>query len=83
MRLKLELARNDYRIYQAAISDANDKLILRASDLYAQSEGGRASIIVEVAAGLIPPNDYQVKLSGLTSGGQSEGVARYSFRVVK
>ena len=83
LRLKLELAQNDYLSYQAAISDANDKLILRANDLHAQFEGGRPSLVVDLAASLIPPNDYQVKLSGIAGGGQSESVARYSFRVVK
>jgi hypothetical protein len=83
LRLTLELAQNDCPIYQAIISDANDKLILRANNLRVQSKAGRPSLVVDVEASLIPPHDYQVKLSGMSTGGQSESVARYAFRVVK
>ncbi len=78
VRLLLQLPGDDYPLYRAALLDAEGDEIWAASKL--KAEPGRAAVAVAVPSSYLPRGDYQVKLSGFSSG-EPEAVGTYSFRV--
>lgn len=81
VRLRLELAGDDYALYRAALLDAEGDEVWAASKLKAEAEAGRAAVVLVLPAGLLPRGDYQLKLSGLAERGALEAVGSYAFRV--
>jgi hypothetical protein len=81
IRLRLELPRTEYPLYRAVLYDAQADEIWAQSKLTAQAGDGHAAVTVILPAQLLPPGDYQLKLSGTDRTGLSESVAACSFRV--
>jgi hypothetical protein len=81
VRLLLDLPGDDYPVYRAVLLDDEGEEIWAASKLRAEVAGGRAAVALLVPAELLPRGDYQVKLSGVTSGGEREPLASCPFRV--
>jgi len=81
IRLRLGLSGVDYAQYRAVLYDAEGEEIWAQSKLSAQSGDGNAAVTVVLPAQLLPPGDYQLKLSGIDRTGIPEGVAASSFRV--
>jgi hypothetical protein len=77
--LRLELSGDDYPRYRAALLDANGDEIWTASKLKAEGKPGSVILLLPIA--LLPRGDYQVKLSGVSQGGEPEAVGTYAFRV--
>jgi hypothetical protein len=83
IRLQLALPDNQYQSYEAVLQDADGRPVTTSQGLQRQSARGQPTITVDVTANLLPPGDYRLKLSGLTSSnGDSESVGSYSFRVL-
>jgi hypothetical protein len=83
IRLLLELPDADYPAYRATLYDDQGEEIWEQSKLTVQSANSRAAVAVFLAASLLSPGDYQLKLSGDNGRGELEPLASYSFRVTK
>jgi hypothetical protein len=81
--LRVELPSNDYPAYKAAVLDEDGKEVWSASKLAANEQGGAVAIVLPVASTLLPPGDYQAKLSGLPASGEPEALGSYPFRVAR
>jgi hypothetical protein len=81
IRLRLELPSDDYPLYRAVLYDAQAEEMWAQSKLTARAGGGRAAVTIILPAQLLPPGDYQIKLSGTDRTGLPERVAACSFRV--
>lgn len=80
VQLQLVLPQVQHDTYEAAVQDASGHTLITQKNLKPAND--RPAVFVEVAASLIPPGDYRVRLNGLLSNGDVEGVSSYSFRVV-
>ena len=81
VRLRLELPGDDYPSYRAVlVNDAGEEL-WSGSKLKAETESGHVFVVVALTPDRLPRGDYQVKLSGLTTAGDSETAGSYPFRV--
>ncbi|HEY6967816.1 MAG TPA: hypothetical protein VJA94_01320 [Candidatus Angelobacter sp.] len=84
--LRLELAVPDeshYGRYRAQLQTVEGKILWNREPLQSQHASGREVVTITMAASGLPQSDYLVTLNGLTTGGPSEKVASYYFRVVK
>jgi hypothetical protein len=81
VRLQLDLAEDEYPSYEVVLLNANGRTLSTKKNLKSQSVGGRPALFVETETSLAP-DDYWVKLSGVTAGGNSESAASYRFRIV-
>lgn len=82
VRLQLDLAEDQYQSYEAILQDADGRTVTTSKGLKAQSTNGRTAVLLDVKVDMMPAGDYRVKLSGLSSKGEAESVANYSFRVL-
>jgi hypothetical protein len=80
VELRLELPAVDYPRYRAALLDANGDEVWIASKLRAEGEAGQPAVVLLLPSGLLPPGDYQVKLSGSSDGREPETLGTYAFR---
>ncbi|HEX7313011.1 MAG TPA: hypothetical protein VF297_03775 [Pyrinomonadaceae bacterium] len=83
--LRLNVEAGTYQSYRAVIESADGQPIWRADSLKPRrSNNTGASInLPSIPARVLPPGDYVLLLSGLRPDGGSEGVADYSFKVVR
>ena len=81
VQMRLELPGDDYPLYRAALLDANGDEIWTASKLRAEGPRGSPAAVLWLPSGLLSRGDYQLKLSGVSVGGEREAVATYPFRV--
>ena len=81
VRLRLQLMKNEYQSYAAVLNDLNGVVILRRDNLKIEADNGPPAVVVDIASGSLPPDDYLLKLSGITADGSSEGVGSYYFRL--
>ncbi|MDX6444291.1 MAG: hypothetical protein QOH71_1365 [Blastocatellia bacterium] len=77
VRLKLGLEANDYSSYGAVIKNAQGVKVFQRNRLKARS----GKLTVQVPAQRLPPGDYTVHVSGVTSARVVESVHDYAFRV--
>jgi hypothetical protein len=80
IRLRLELSAVDYPLYRAVLYDAQGEEIWAQSKLSARASDGRAAVTVVLPSLLLPPGDYQLKLSGTDGTEVPESVAAFAFR---
>ena len=81
-QLQLELARDEYQSYQAAVQTDEGRELFTARKLEPKTIGVNRAVVVDVPAKLLTGGDYQVTLSGMTSSGGPEVVGKYYFRVI-
>ncbi len=82
--LQLVTEDDDYQTYQAEVSlQSNNQLIWKSGKLKGRSRGNAKIIDLNLRSKLLAPNDYAIKLKGVTANGQVEDIHRYSFKVVK
>lgn len=83
--LRLNVEAGTFQTYRAVIETADQRQVWRADALKPRrANGAGASInLPSIPARILPPGDYVLLLSGVRPDGGVEGVADYSFRVVK
>lgn len=82
VRMQLALPGSQYQSYEAVLQAVDGRIVTTKKDLQAQSaSGGQLTMLVDVAASLLPPGDYRIKLNGFTNG-NVESVGSYPFRVL-
>ncbi len=81
-RLQLDAA--DYSTYRVALIDpAGNQALWRSGSLNARARGAGKALGVTFPAGLLKPQNYILRVSGVPAGGVPEIVSDYSFRVVR
>lgn len=83
VQLRLELAADEYQSYRAVLQTDEGREIFTGDKLRAEDAGGAKVVVLSFPARLLTHNDYQVKLSGIKTGGNLEDISRYYFRVVQ
>ncbi|HSE31101.1 MAG TPA: hypothetical protein VLA93_05960 [Pyrinomonadaceae bacterium] len=82
IELRLVVAEIRYRTYKADIQSETTRI----TDLMSsrtREENGEKTVVFSVATGSLPPDDYQVKLSGTDDAGQTEFIDSYAFGIAK
>jgi hypothetical protein len=83
LHLRLRLAAEGLRSYRATLHTADGTGVLTADGLIPEKGAdGEPFVAVSVPTRTAPPGDYQLRLSGLNSAGDHEGVDSYRFKVV-
>lgn len=82
VRLQLLLTEDSYQSFASTLQDVDGKVLLTQYNLESESINGHAVVILDVPSSVLKRSEYQVKLSGTASDGNSVAVGRYSFRVV-
>jgi hypothetical protein len=82
VRLLLDIGVDDCESYRAALHDAEGGELWTQSQMTAETSGERTVVVLTLPSQLLPRGDYHLRLSGLSTGGDFELVARYYFRVI-
>lgn len=77
--LKLALERNDYRSYAISVQSVNGAEVFKQKGLKPRKTRSGQILVLSVPSGRLPPDDYIVRVHGLTSSGQLESVNDYGF----
>ena len=80
VEVQLEMASNEYRLYEVELLRER-QLLNTYKSLQAQNKNGRLVIVLVIPAQLLEPGDYTFKLSGTTNSGQTEYKDQYELRV--
>jgi hypothetical protein len=80
VRIRLDLAKGGYRSYRTALRTSDGREVWTARGLRAT---GAKFVQVNIPAGLLTPDDYQILLSGVASSGKTEELDSYYFRVLR
>jgi hypothetical protein len=83
LRLRLQLTRDDYPNYRAALLSDDRSEVWTGDHLPVLNDGGIKFISADIPARLLTAGDYQIKLAGQTGNGSLESLASYSLRVVR
>jgi hypothetical protein len=83
VELRLELAADEYQSYRAVLQTDEGRELFTGDNLKAEARGGGKDVVLNLPARLLTDGDYQVKLRGITTGGDLEDVGGYYFRVVR
>lgn len=82
--MQLELDPNDYLAYRVSLfSPSNNQTMWRSGRLKATATGSGKTLRVSFGAGLLKPQAYVLRVSGISANGAAEIVGDYPFRVVK
>jgi hypothetical protein len=83
VQLQLEVPTDRYQSYRATLLRLDDGESVTINDLKFSDLESRRIVPLRLPARLLIRGDYVLKLSGLSSAGQNEDLASYSFRVIK
>lgn len=83
VRLRLELASDDYPSYRAVLRTDEGREIFTADQLKTEATSAVKVVDFSFPSRLLTNSDYQVKLRGITASGDLEEIGSYYFRVVK
>lgn len=83
VRLTLDLPGDDYPLYRATLHDVDGDELWAQSKIKAESTEEQIVLSLLVPTPLMPYGDYQLKVSGIAEEGEPEGVASYTFRVIR
>jgi hypothetical protein len=82
IRLRLDLAANDYKSYRALLKTVGgQKELLSRKLLRARVAASGTTVSMNLPAKLLSRGDYQIQLSGKNSVGEYEDIDTYYFRV--
>ena len=82
IELRLVVSEIRHRKYSADIQSESTR-ISDLSSSQTRDENGEKSVIFSVAADRLPPDDYQVKLSGIDDAGEKDLIDSYAFGISK
>ena len=83
VELKIDVGLAEYPSYRAAIHDSGDNELVVVGALQAVPAGGSVYVAVPLPARILRPDDYQIRLRGVTASGQIVAVDSYPFRAVR
>lgn len=79
VRIRLDLAANDYHRYRAVLQTVEGREVFSSQALRAS----RTFVQFNIPAARLSPGDYRVRLSGVNSSGEGDEIDSYYFRVLK
>jgi anti-sigma factor RsiW len=80
--VQLDLEPVDYPAYDAAlIASSGNRVVWQSGRLMARTRGERQRIDLSFPAGLLSPQDYLIRVSGLPERGAPEIVGEYGFSI--
>ncbi|HEX8180049.1 MAG TPA: hypothetical protein VF525_10945 [Pyrinomonadaceae bacterium] len=82
VQLRLALPVNEYQSYRGEIIAADGRVLLTRDDLKAEQSTHGPVVVLNRRAGLLPPGDYRVRLSGLRPPAPPESLATYALRLL-
>ncbi len=82
VQFRLRLPTDEQQSYRAVLLTAEGSAVLTSETLKPEAADNSKVVVISVPPQLMRPGDYQLKLSGISIGGDSESVDRYPFRVV-
>lgn len=84
VEMQLQLEPNDYPAYQVSLLDqSGNQTLWRSNKLKARAAGDGKALSVSFRAGLLRPQAYVLRVSGVSASGASEILSDYPFKVVK
>ena len=83
IRLDLQLLGDDYSGYSAVLHNDEGAEVYIVNMLKARSTGGGKVVRALLPAETISQGDYYMQLSGITAGGDIEGIGKYFFRAIR
>jgi len=81
VQLEIELARNEYKSYSAALLTPENSILTTREGIRPEVINGHGVVYFILPAQILKPGDYQVRLDGIAESGK-EPVDNYRFRVV-
>lgn len=81
VQLRLQLGDSDFQTFQASLQTAEGLEILPLTDLKPRSINGARLVIIYLPSEVLTPEDYQLRLSGVTREHQVVYLGRYTFRI--
>lgn len=81
VELKAQLLRENYDSYRAICLDENGAEVMRSDNLQPKTESGIRYVSVGIRAGLLPPGNYSLRISGRESDGRFEDLPVYRFQI--
>jgi hypothetical protein len=82
--MQLELEPSDYPTYRVTLHDrAGNRTLWRSGRLKARAAGANKTLSIRFSAGLLAPQAYVLRVSGVAANGVSEIISDYPFRVVE
>ncbi len=82
VQFRLRLEGDEYRSYSAALLSAEGSTVLTNERLSPEPSDGGEAVVFRAPPRVLPPGDYQLKLTGINADGTSESVGSYPFRVL-
>jgi hypothetical protein len=82
IELRLVVLEIRHRSYKAAFESETTK-ITDVTSSQTREDNGEKSVVFSVPTKQLPPDDYQVKLSGTDEAGETEFIDSYSFGIVR
>lgn len=81
VELRLAIPETNFQTYTAEVWQDQQKITEVQSSTTVEQNGDR-SVLFLVPANSIPPNDYRIKLSGVSASGKPESIETYPLRVL-
>lgn len=82
VQLRLKIGNVGYQTFEAVLQDAQGNEIRKFNDLRPRSINGERLAIIYIPADDFTPDNYQIRLRGLTETNQPIDLGRYTFRTL-
>ncbi len=83
VRLHLDTGPAQHASYRATLHDVAGAELWAQDRLHAATVDGRTAVTLALPCDLLPPEDYYVRLEGVSPGAQPAPLGRYDFRVLR
>lgn len=83
VRLLLELGVGSYSSFNVRLQTANDHELASLRNMKARDAEGAQFIVINVPAEFLTSDDYQLRLTGISSDGRATDLGLYPFRVIR
>ncbi len=83
VRLHLDTDPAQHASYRATLHDVAGAELWGQDRLHAATVDGRTAVTLALPCELLPPEDYYVRLEGVSPGAQATPLGRYDFRVLR
>jgi len=83
VRLHLDPGPAPHASYRATLHDVAGAELWAQDRLHAATVDGRTAVTLALPCELLPPEDYYVRLEGVSAGAQPAPLGRYDFRVLR
>jgi hypothetical protein len=80
-QIKLELSERRFDSYDAALLTSDEALVFSVSGLRPENEGGDRVLIIRIPAKSLKAGDYEFRLHGMSTAGDTGDAGSYSFQV--